>query len=866
MNYDGKKLNQISFPLGGIGTGCIGLGGNGRLKDFEIYNRPNKRSLNGYSGFVIKAEREGKLLDARSLTGPAEMPLMGERPQGINSGHIGFGFGPVDKTLAGWPHFDSVIFTGEFPMASLKFEEKRFPGKVQLTAFNPFIPMNADDSSLPAAFFSFDVINTTEKEIDYTVCCFWTSPFGAGNSENRHKSGGFHRIMTAGADDGDELKRGDVTIASSGGRTSWQEYWYRGGWQDGVEMFWEDFKRPGLFENRHYEIPSEHWQGPDTADIAERIRLRPGEKGTLRFLVSWSFPEIYNYWNPEPDGKTWWKNYYAALFVDSDETACYCMKNWDRLEELTRLFTRTLHDSTFPEAVIDAISANLSVLKSPTVLRLQDGTFYGFEGCLENEGSCEGSCTHVWNYAYALPFLFPDLERSMRQADFRYNQHEDGRMSFRLQLPPGREPWGFLSCVDGQMGGVIKTYREWKFSGDDAWLKELWPSVKRSLEYAWSEENPNRWDPEKSGVIWGRQHHTLDMELFGPNSWLTGFYLTALKAAAEMSGYLGEEGDAAQYREMFEKGKEWTDQNLFHGGFYGQNVDLTDRMLLSGYGAVLEKDYWNEEAGEVKYQIGAGCMIDQVIAGWHAAMCGLGEIFDKKQEKAALASLYRNNFKQMKEVENLWRNFAVDEERGLLICTWPEGKKPKIPLTYSTECMTGFEYQAACHMLLAGLKKEGISIVEAIRERYDGFRRNPWNEMECGSNYARSMASYSLLPALSGFSWDGRRKGMGFAPIELEESEEGRRKQEFSSFWSFQKAWGRVVISEEQMKIFVLYGELCLKELYLQPHEQAEEILWNGKRIQFEQKTDTVEFAETILSKGDIILVKIITKLKEKMK
>ena len=54
--YRGAKTNQISFPLGGIGSGSIGLAGNGRLLDWEIFNRPNKGSVNGFSHFAIKAE------------------------------------------------------------------------------------------------------------------------------------------------------------------------------------------------------------------------------------------------------------------------------------------------------------------------------------------------------------------------------------------------------------------------------------------------------------------------------------------------------------------------------------------------------------------------------------------------------------------------------------------------------------------------------------------------------------------------------------------------------------------------------------------------------------------------------------------
>lgn len=177
-------------------------------------------------------------------------------------------------------------------------------------------------------------------------------------------------------------------------------------------------------------------------------------------------------------------------------------------------------------------------------------------------------------------------------------------------------------------------------------------------------------------------------------------------------------------------------------------------------------------------------------------------------------------------------------------------------------------------MLLAGLKKEGLSIVKAIRERYDGYRRNPWNEMECGSNYARSMASYSLLPAISGFSWDGVRKGMGFAPMDLENMDEpaeadktetalkedsgnvAEEQKEFRSFWSFQKAWGRVKVTEEETEITILYGGLSLREFYPPKGKTAEGIRLNGKQIPARQKGGTLVFEELSLQKDDRITVR----------
>src|SRR5690606_7784572 len=134
-----------------------------------------------------------------------------------------------------------------------------------------------------------------------------------------------------------------------------------------------------------------------------------------------------------------------------------------------------------------------------------------------------------------------------------------------------------------QFGGVMKSYRDWKISGDDAWLRGLWPAIKASLEFAWSPANIDRWDTEKTGVLWGRQHHTLDMELFGPNSWLTSIYLGALKAAAEMAAAMGEPACAAEYAAIFARGKAWVDANLFNGDYYLQRIDLNDRTIIEQY-------------------------------------------------------------------------------------------------------------------------------------------------------------------------------------------------------------------------------------------------------------------------------------------
>ena len=830
--YAGDKTKEISFPLGGIGTGCIGLAGNGRLIDWEIFNRPNKGSVNGFSHFAIKAQQAGEVLDARILNGDLQPPYSG---QGTGR-YASFGFGPPREFLAGLPHFGNVVFRGEFPIAVLDFKERKFPGQVRMTAFNPFIPLNDKDSGIPGAFFEFQITNPTRKTITYTLAGTLGNPLPQNNKNSLLKTGKTTLLhLTSNAYKPNEPDYGDLTIATDAANVSCQQYWFRGGWRDNLEVYWRDFTSPGKLPNRTYG-PAKTGRD-NNATLAADFRLLPGRSKTVRFVITWNFPNCRRYWPMDPSialaerkVEPVWKNYYARLWKNSRASASYALKHWARLRDETLLFKETLFASDLPPAAIDAVSANISILKSPTVMRLEDGTFYGFEGCHPSEGCCEGSCTHVWNYAQALPFLFPALERSMRQTDYQYNLQGDGGMPFRLQLPLGIGQSGFRPCADGQLGGLMKLYRDWKISGDTAWLKKLWPAAKKSLEFTWAKTNPDQWDPDKSGVLTGRQHHTLDMELFGPNSWLSGFYLGALKAAAEMADQLGEPDAASEYRAIFKKGKQWVDKHLFNGEYYHQLIDISDKSIAQRFGAT--DSYWSSEHKQMKYQIADGCNIDQVLAQWHANLYGLGEIFDPTQTKKALKSIFKYNFKKsMRDFYNPWRVFCLNDEAGLVICDWPEGKeKPMIPLTYAQETMHGFEYAAAILMIQSGLIDQGVKVVKAVRDRYDGEKRNPWNEIECGSNYARSMASYALLNAFAGFEFDMANSLIGFNPLQ---TKNGR----FRCFWSLDSGWGEFRMTPARIDLHLLYGRLPLKTIKLPAtsRKTVANVRLDGESIPFQQ-------------------------------
>lgn len=818
--HEGERNRHIAFPLGGIGSGGFSISGSGRLIDWSIGNRPGLGQFNGYSHFAIKAERDGKLVDARVLNGPFDGIAAGA--PGMRPQFDGFGHGANRPMLAGLPHFRRVRFFGRFPTADLVFSDERFPASVRLVALSPFIPHNDRDSSMPAALFAFEIDNPGRDDLDITLAGTLGN-FRCGNGEHDYADG----VLRLGSRDKDRASYevGDVSIATDGDDVQHVNYHYRGQWFDDLSVFWREFARFGPLPERHFDEPRKSrnmYYAPEHGTLAAKVTVPAGAKRIVRFVIAWNYPVGDIYWfgrdkpdSPVPEGpRPTWRNYYATQWADSAATARDALKRWDALAAPTLAFRDGLFGSSLPTAIVDAASSTLALLRTNTVIRLDSGELWGWEGQHALSGSCEGSCTHVWNYQQALPYLFPSLERSLRETEWRYNQLPSGGLTFRQRLPLGSGFDIIGPCADGHFGAVIKTFREWRLSGDTEWMLRFWPNIRRAIEFAWSADNSDRWDPDKTGVLWGRQHHTLDMELFGPNGWLSSMYVVALAAAAEMGRAAGDEEFAADCAAMAKRGAAFIDSTLFNGRHYVQAIALDDRKVLAPFdtgqrAGVLQEQvtdsYWSGEHGQLKYQVATGCLTDQVLGQWHADMVGLGSLLDDRKVAAALESVYRNNFRpSLADHVNPARVYALEDEGGLLLCTWPEGEMPIVPAPYAEEVWTGLEYASSAHMIQRGLVKQGLSIVEAARDRYDGRRRNPFNDIECGSYYARSLSAWALVNAWSGLKADLEQGELAFDPA---------MDGDQVLVWSAGNAWGQLTISGMTARLSVLGGTISLRSL-----------------------------------------------------
>ena len=816
-------LREVAFPLGGIGTGTVSLGGFGQFRDWEIFNRPNKGSILPFT--FVTARFEGGGLPKPKIRVLERQPL-----PPFNQGE-----GYIRTTGLGLPRFREAVFTGSYPFADIRFHDPKLPVAVSLEAFNPMIPLDTAESSLPVAIFTYRFTSKAATPLNIALAFSLMNPigfdgvgklnqrsaafFGKNRNTFRQESAiaGLH--LTSSKYASDSIRHGSMAIATAGHDISYRAAWEHGGWWDDFQKWWDEFESKGRFPSQ--SAPESEEGKTEYTTLANHLTLAPGETKTVPFVLAWHFPLRQNHWSRnEPGSDEPLHNDYTNRWPSAWEPAAYALANLPKLQVDTRAYRDTLYASTLPAPVLDAVSSQSSILRTTTLMVLNGGHALGFEGCHDNSGCCPMNCTHVYNYEHSLAFLYPDLERSMRDIDFSWNMRPDGSMSFRTPIPFHQGGNDFRPAADGQMGTVMKVYREWLLGGSDVWLRKLWPEVKRALEYAWVQ-----WDADLDGLMEGEQHNTYDIEFYGPNSMTGAFYLGALRAGAAMARHLGDHPAAARYLQLAEKGGAGLDRLLYNGEYYVQKVDESKPKAKN-------------------YQYGEGCLSDQVLGQWFAEVVGLGKLLPHAHVKSALAAIFKHNFcEDFSEFPNVQRIYAMNEEKGLLLCSWPRGKRPALPFPYSDEVWTGIEYQVASHLIYEGFLKEGLAIVEAVRGRYSGTARNPWDEFECGHHYARAMSSWSLLTALSGFACAAPKKEIKFDPK--------INPANFRSLFSAGTAWG--AYSQQQTKgkltakIEVKGGTLDLESVRLP---------WTEKTAKSPSATIKLEKGEAILALNQPVQLK----------
>ena len=769
--FQGDSLRAVAMPLGGLGTGSIALAGDGSLRQWQIHNQVNHLGLVPNSFFAIRARAErgattpvSRVLQSAALydrAGPLAPPTSNDHE--VPAAHR--------RLLERLPGVAEIVYTGEYPIAELAYSDPALPVRVNLEAFNPFLPLNAKDSALPAIVFNFTVTNPTEQRLLVSLVGTLQNAVGwdgvapisetdcslyGGNTNSLVRLHGQTVVSMSNASlPSRDARNGTMALAVDTSDATFLTQW-----RD-LDAFWADFSGDGHLANTTDATPSpagSTWNGA----LATEFWLAPGEAHTVRFTLGWHFPNRYVNWSQvnyfrfmDTRSQFWLGNQYNNWFGSALDVVDYLATHRERLDTATRLARDTFFDTTLPPALIDAVTSQMSVARTPTCFWIEDGNFYGFEGCNGAstprwdpvEGSCPLNCTHVWNYEMALARLFPALERTMRDTEWRIQQHESGFLPHRVLMPTYLpRPWDRQiggppnPALDGLLGAILKTYREYLAAGDEAWLRGSWPSLQLAMAHIWSAH-----DPERAGVIPGEQPNTYDISIYGVNTFIGTLYLAALRAMEEMARRLGDSEYAAECAAIFARGRDQLERQVWNGEFYIQDVD---------FGQYPEQNW------------GQGCHADHLLGQWWAHFLGLGHLLEPEHVRSAAKAIVKHNFRDnFTGFVQAPRVYCTEEDQGLLLCSWPNGGRPAVPTQYSDEVWTGIEYEVAGLLLQYGEPELAMQVIEAVRTRYDGTKQNPWNDIECGDHYVRAMSAWGLLEAASGYFHNAAEDRLRFAPV-----------------------------------------------------------------------------------------------------
>jgi uncharacterized protein (DUF608 family) len=800
--YTGERLNRVAFPMGGMGAGMICLEGTGALSHVSLRHKPEVfHEPLTFAAICVK----GGTNVARVLEGPV--------PDWKKFGAPGSGNG-ASGTSFGLPRFRQATFRARFPFGIVTLEDPDVPLRVEITGWSPFEPGDADNASLSVAAIEYRFSNPTNEPIEAVFS--WNArnfmAVGQNAREVAQAPGGF--ILSGAGDKERGWEAGAFSAAVGDPAVKVNHAWFRGGWWDPLTTAWQDVARGACFDRPPVT------EGPPSpgATLFVPFTLAPRAARTLALRLAWYVGQTNLRIGKDPEARPGvetlqgtYKPWYAGRFSGIADLSAYWRDHYDELRASTQRFSDCFYDTTLPPEAVDAVAANLTILKSPTVMRQADGRLWSWEGCSDGLGCCHGSCTHVWNYAQAIPHLFPALERTLRETEFGPSQDDRGHQQFRSALPIRPVAHDFHAAADGQLGGIVKVFREWRISGDTGWLRGLWPRVKASLDYC-----INEWDPGRRGWTEEPHHNTYDIEFWGPDGMCTSFYLGALKAAVTMGDALGE--DVAAYAELLERGVQRTEAELFDGEYFIQKIQwqglrAKDPTQMQSFGGAYSPEALALMKQEgPKYQYGRGCLSDGVLGSWLALVCGAGQVLDARKIASHLLAIHRYNLKRdLSAHANPQRpSYACGAEGGLLLCSWPKGGKLSLPFVYSDEVWTGIEYQVASHLMLMGHVDEGLEIVRVCRDRYDGRVRNPFNEYECGHWYARAMSSYALLQGLSGARYDAVEKILYLDP---------RMRGDFRCFLATATGYGTVGVKKGKPFLEVRSGAIDVRDIRFQQEE-----------------------------------------------
>ncbi|WP_293916141.1 MULTISPECIES: GH116 family glycosyl hydrolase [unclassified Sphingobacterium] len=834
-----NELRYIGMPVGGLHAGTVYIGGDGRLWLWQIYNETYEETKEGIETKTVKWNNGKEQVNIRPRDGAAYIePAIADNLRILEQGFaisVNYNGKQWVKELRE-DHWDEITFEPSYPICKVTYSSESFPVEVVMTAFSPFIPLNADNSALPLTSFHLDIKNKTPQSLEVIISGWLEN----GVHKNRKDYDTVRKVATA------RPMKNAQSILFTCDLVPDKDL------QDG------DNGTMGLFCNTSEavaacNVPSwpiapiqlmktvnnnnVSFADLQVGSLSVKREIQPTDTTSVSYAVSWHFN------NPHPKLRERLKDaqegyWYGKRFEDAHAVLRYYNENNEFLNKTTLQWAKAWNDSTLPHWFLDRTFVNIGTLATANTYRFNSGRFWGWEGV----GACAGTCTHVWQYGQAMGRIFPELEQNLRETTdlgvgFR---PESGAIIFRAE-------YEHRPAIDGQAGVILRFYRDHQMSRDSTFLKRNWTNLKKAIQFLIDQ------DKNGDGMTDTPMENTLDAIWEGEIAWIVGLSLAAIKAGAYMAEEVGDKDFQQRCTAYVHLGSVNMDKELFNGEYYIHRPDkVSGRTKLGSYNT---------------------CHIDQVYGQAWTFQLGMSRINEKQKTLSALKALWDYNFTMdvgpyIKTHLN-GRPYALPGDGGMVMNTNPKneakayGNNETWQLGYFHECMSGFEHQVAAHMMAEGMTDESLILTRVIHDRYHAARRNPFNEIECSDHYARAMASYGTFISACGYEYHGPKKYLAFAPRITAE--------EFKAAYTTASAWGSYAQKQNAGKnesiLSVIYGDLPLhtfgigKPKGLNLEKSQLKVLLNDRLINVsevyndEEKVKLSFKEELLLKEGDLLKI-----------
>ncbi len=822
-----NELQYIGMPIGGIFTGTVYLGGDGRLWLWDIFNE-------NQNGIDPKTIEWGMDLHVGKKVRPQDGSAYVQPAKDIRPIEQGFAFKIISgkKTIIKKlveDDWDEILFEATYPMAKVHYIDNSLGLDITASIYSPFIPLDEKKSGLPCTIYSFSVKNNTAKDVSVSILGWLENKImhkSKKETDIRQNTFEFFlnysiancSIQLNGSDNQKMLPDyGTMAIgvvhANCNANTSFT-----------LPVVAESFSQQNILSTSKKVS-----EGPLLNSVSSKFTIRGGQTIKANFIIGWHFANLKL--NPVIEGKG---RFYNQQFKSAVEVVKYVAINFSELSTNTALWRKTWYDSTLPWWFLERTFLNISTLATTTAHRFDSGRFYAWEGV----GCCEGTCMHVWQYAQAMGRIFPGIERDTRErVDLGLSLTANGMIYYRGEVVK-------TAAIDGQAGTILRIYREHKMSSDKTFLTNNWEKIKLATTWVINQ------DKNKDGMEDTPIENTLDAVWDGEIAWLVGLCIAAVKAGEQMAIEMGDTPFANICATYVANGTKNMEEKLYNGEYFIHKPDeIKGREKLGSYNT---------------------CHIDQVYGQSWAHQVGLGRILNKEKTLSALKALWKYNFTPdvgpyIKERRG-WRPYALAGEGGMVMNTNPRneakpyGENTTWQLGYFHECMSGFEHQVASHMMAEGMTDEALILTRMIHDRYHAAKRNPFNEIECSDHYARAMASYGTFISACGFDYDGPNGFIKFAPT--------LNPQNCKVPYTAASGWGSYEQNQNEQKftakLHVAYGSLRLKKMAIEPSIFVTKAkvyigdkIINGKLIK-KDRAYQYEFENTVeLKKGQVLQINL---------